>query len=144
MRRQGERAGTAQPREQKAQGNIANVYKHLEGGGKEDRARCFSLVQWAQTGKIPLNSKFYLLKSLLSNGIVCHKRLWTLHPWRYSEDFWTWSWTTGSRRSCLSRGLDQMTFRLLPTSTILFIYFSIMLFFIGTGTVGILKRLPWC
>ena len=42
-------AGNVQPGEEKAQGDLISVYKYLQGGCKEDRARLF---QWcAVTGQ---------------------------------------------------------------------------------------------
>jgi len=39
-----ERARTVKPGEMKAQGDLFNVYKYLQGGCKEDSARLFAVV----------------------------------------------------------------------------------------------------
>ncbi|KAK4824715.1 hypothetical protein QYF61_017941 [Mycteria americana] len=44
-----ERAGTVQPGAEKAQGDLINVYKHLQRGGIEDRARLLSVVPSGRT-----------------------------------------------------------------------------------------------
>ncbi|GAB0180739.1 hypothetical protein GRJ2_000539200 [Grus japonensis] len=49
LRGKAERAGTVQPREEKAQGDLINVYKYLKRGCKEDGARVFSVVPSART-----------------------------------------------------------------------------------------------
>ncbi|KAK4828640.1 hypothetical protein QYF61_000288 [Mycteria americana] len=43
-KRKAERAGTVQPREEKAKGDLTKVYKYLKGGNIEDGARFFSVV----------------------------------------------------------------------------------------------------
>lgn len=105
------------------QGDIANVYKHMKGGCKEDRSRPFSVVPSDRTGgtghevkyrKVPLNMRkhFFLLWRCLRTHTGCPRRLQNIHPWRFSEAIWTWSGATGPRWFCLSRGsLIQMTFR---------------------------------
>jgi len=52
MRRKAERAGTVQPGEEKAQGDLINVYKFLKGGCREDRASHFSVVPWRTRGSV--------------------------------------------------------------------------------------------
>ena len=48
-------AGTVQPGEEKAQGNIVNAYRYLKGGQKEDGAKLF---QWCPvTGPEAMDTK---------------------------------------------------------------------------------------
>lgn len=60
---QDERAGTVQSGEEKVWRNLIRVYKYQMWGGKEDKARCFSVVSGIRTRhnkqKLKYN-KFYL------------------------------------------------------------------------------------
>ena len=58
---------------------------------------------------------------------ACPGQLRSLHPWRYSNAIWTWSWATGSRWLCLSRqaGPDDLQ-RSLPISTTWWVCCSIL------------------
>ena len=109
-----ERAGTVQPREEKAQGGSYQCIKILEGRvQRRQRQALFSDVQcqekrqWAQTKTqevLPEQQETpFLLWGWLSTGTDCPERLWCLPPWRYSKAVWTWSWATGSKQPCLSR-----------------------------------------
>ena len=45
-----ERAGAAQPGEEKAQEDLINAYKYMNGGSKEDGPRLFSVVSSDRLG----------------------------------------------------------------------------------------------
>lgn len=69
-------------------------------------AQCQVKTQLAQkeTQKFPLNIRNQFF-TVWVTGTTCLVRLWS--PWRYSEAIWTWSWATGSRWPCLSKGSGQ-------------------------------------
>lgn len=86
-----ERAEIVQPGEEKAQGDLINIYKHLNGGCKEDRARLFSVVPSVRTGgsghnpehrRLSLNIKKYFFTVRVTEPCMgCPERLWSLPPW---------------------------------------------------------------
>lgn len=91
--KEAERAGTVQYRKEKAQGeNLINIYKHLVGLSKADRATHISVIssdltkQLAQTEiqdspcKYKINTFIFMG---LNTGMVCQARLWSQQPWRY-------------------------------------------------------------
>ena len=49
IRREAGRAGTVQPGEEKAQGDLIHVYQYLTGGNKDEGTRLFSVVPSART-----------------------------------------------------------------------------------------------
>lgn len=111
---------TVQSGAEKAQGDHANVQKFLKEGCKEDRARLFPMVpkwqgrrQWPQTGKQENSSEQAntVTWEWCSTVTSCPMTWWCLQPQRCSKALWTRPWAAGCKLSCLSRGLDQMTFR---------------------------------
>ena len=57
---------------------------------------------------------------LLSEILGCPEKLWSLHPWRYSNSDWTWPWATCCSWPCFEQGGTPDDFlRCLPTSAIL-------------------------
>lgn len=60
-------------------------------------------AKWIYAGGHPAGKQLW---RVLSTGSVTKhwqrlsKRLWNLHPWRYSKAFWTWSWAAGSWWPC--------------------------------------------
>jgi len=56
-------------------------------------------------------------------GTGCSERLWSFHPWRYSNPDWIQYQTTYSKWACLSRGVEWDNLqRCLPTTRILQFY----------------------
>lgn len=85
-----------------------NAYKYLNGGGKEDRPRPFSVMpsdrirgneHTLEHGTFPLNiRKHFFTVRVIKHGAGYPERLWSFHPWRYSKAFWTWFWAACLRR----------------------------------------------
>lgn len=68
--------------------------------------------------KFPPNIRKHFLTVSMAPG--CSGRMWSLCSWRYLKATWTWSWTTGSRWSSLSRKLGPGDLqKSIPTATIL-------------------------
>lgn len=90
---------TAGAGEEKARGDLPNVYKYLMWGSTEDGSRLFSVMSSDRirgNGHKPKCMKFHLKISknfstvrLLNPGGSCIERLWTLHPWRWSKPDWS-------------------------------------------------------
>ena len=80
-------------------------------------------TNWNTGGSPWTSGNTFSLWGWPSIGTGCPERLWSLCPWRYSEVVCTWSWATGSRWLCLSRGIgpDDL-WRPLPTSTVLILW----------------------
>ncbi|KAK4829666.1 hypothetical protein QYF61_005959 [Mycteria americana] len=73
-----ERAGTVQPGEEKAWGDLTNVFKYLVEDSREDRARLFSVVPSDRTrGRWS------------STDTGCPEKPQSLQPQRQSKPNWT-------------------------------------------------------
>ena len=83
--RRGWQAETVQPGEEKAQGDLIHVHKHLIGGNEEEGSRLFSVVSSDRTrgnahtlGSIWTKKKFLLWK-WSNTGTGCPEKMWSLH-----------------------------------------------------------------
>lgn len=85
------------------------------------------VVSWGQEAmdtkyrKIHLNTgKNLLLRRWSSTRLGCPERLWSSHPWRYSNLYWTLLWVLSLPGRSLSRGLDWV----IPRGASTFLRFS--------------------
>jgi len=86
------RAGTVQPGEEKAQGDLIDVYlmgeaKKMEPGSSQwCPARGQEAKAQTKIQEIPCEhmGQAFLLSGWLNTGTSCAERLWNLCPWRYS------------------------------------------------------------
>lgn len=62
-------------------------------------------------GSLWITENTFVYTGWPSTATGCLQRLWSFHPWRHSKATWMWFWETDSKWLCLSRGLNQMTFR---------------------------------
>lgn len=122
-------AVTAQPEEEKAQGELSNVLTHLKGGCKEDGARPLSVVPNDRTrcngpnlkyGRFPLNIRKHIFKwEWPRSGTVFPGVLCSYHPYGNPKATSTWSGMTGSGWLRLGRGAGlgdlQRSFTTSPT-----------------------------
>ena len=88
----------------------------------ESGERTDSLLGESSDSTRGMGTFFFFLVEWLNFETGCPERLWSLHPWGYSESNWAQSWATGSSWAYLQQGpgLDDLQ-RLLRTSALLWL-----------------------
>lgn len=94
-----ERARTVQPRKERTQEDLSNIYKYLIGGAEKASDRTGNR-QKLKHRKFCLNKKTHFS----TVGVVEHwERFWSLHLWRYLEPDWTQPWAICCRWPCFEQ-----------------------------------------
>ena len=124
-----ERAGTAQPREEKALVFLINMYKYPRGGCKTTVPDCSQWCSEIRQAAVGTNTEG------CTNIRKPFYTVWVMERWHrlpreaeesssleISKATSTWAWATCSGWSWSSRGWSRWLLRSLPTSTTLWFY----------------------